>query len=816
MKPKADADGYVESLGMDEGSDGSGKIKAVESAPKMMWMRREFKTEYMNDDYSETDGRPDPVKYNEAYFNMEQSNTRFVELHNKLKTFMDRTVEYFGGGIIGNGFIPSVRSDMRSTRKAIAEDVFLLKGSVRSEDDEVQEGKGFKSKLLKKKKKLGEGVKVSHSGQKFEYLSTHYNKRLNQMKKLDIIKRKTVEDKNGKAALEDMDSYDERMREYLDKLHGNGKGRVDGKFEPLYLSDTLSFDLNESELWKRVMELNEMIEFENEKNHGDNLDSNLKETMKLHISSSRYHKHMLQMKDQVDGLTSIGRSGGLKYENPGTYDLFSWKHFGKRTPFVEDFSKTNAWQSFEDWVDMHYYKTGTDPKTLFHRGVKVVKNISSLQRILGSITTMVSNFRQINISILKHAIVGRDFSFSNYLWARRLVLNPKFAIDCMSKSKRKRNILASLVETLGIMTDTTEFEDGMRGAMAKTKSETAQNVVKVGYWSQNFLETNGQIMVAIAKMRAVKVKNSSGELVPMTDAFEMTEIVDGKGVAKLGDGYTIFNPMRQEWEKLTMDQVRDVALSIRNIQSSLGGNFYKNRAEAIHHNKFMGLGELLFQFNRHVPGHARKWGQLKSSFDEEYGRSVKGVFGTLWDNKSPKAMWKLMRTALFTMKDAKNKMILNGIDETDFYNIRFLSTTMAFMAASVVIYNLIAAGGDDDKWKKKGILLNLLARQIDDMYSEEGFFTVGAFSESQKKWAKPFASLSVMNENFELLFQAVWDGFRLMFGKEMERYKAGSMYGEYKLKDKFNQAIPIWRSIYRLQNMHRYNKSYQSRMIRFL
>lgn len=423
---------------------------------------------------------------------------------------------------------------------------------------------------------------------------------------------------------------------------------------------------------------------------------------------------------------------------------------------------SNILRRYEDLLDMQVYgRTKLDEGTwdIFGKQVdkaKVADTLSSMtsMTVLGmNFFSGINNVAMGKFQLFLESMSGEYIKYKDTLIGDKnyFAQLPEFTAELGSNK---------ITSKLGLINETYDvFQEWDRAS--KTHDFYKNPVLRVfGKGSVYFLQSAGehylQSRTMLAYMNAYKVKDSTGKILSLYDAYEVKkEIIDNKVVdakLKLKEGVT-----KLDGSAFTEDDVRDITLKVAKINQGMNGIYNTSDKSAI---QKYALGRLAIMF--------RKW------MVPHYNRRFKGTFyDTQLDQWREGFYNSAGRFVISLIKELKQGQLNIGVTWNQLSNHeranikRALTESASFVALSFAIF-LMGSWKDKDTWASRVAQYELRRMQLEIGTS---FYVPMMVTEGMTILQSPSAAIKTTN----LIVDAL-NIFDLYNEVDRGRYKGHSKY----------------------------------------
>lgn len=400
----------------------------------------------------------------------------------------------------------------------------------------------------------------------------------------------------------------------------------------------------------------------------------------------------------------------------------------------------------------------------------------------------VSNALVGEFQMLIEAGAGEFYNFKDFLWAQRKMFGTSgMAGDFMELMTNNMNHKSTLLREMFDPLDD-NFSDQSRKKYYKSmfRQLVSHDCSFIGYGTGEYL-LHYSNMLAVLHNKKVSL---NGKVIPLYDAFEVTNKVDGNSELKLKQGVTTVDgkPITQEW-------LDDVRRTIRYVNQTTHGAM-NSEDKGIIHQKWWGRG--IMNFRQWMVEHYSRRFRARH-FDASLGMDREGYWYTTL-TEDTKNLWKegQKKDAIINfMKDFYTFMFRaqakwGSMNEMQRRNIR---RVRAEMLTWISLLSLSFALGDPDEKKKdwwrrfwiyqtKRLLLDTQA-SLPNLKMVSSFLTI---------MQSPMAGVNTMN-SFLYAFYGLSNGD---INKEIQ---SGKHKGENKYWRNFKKhVIPFYKHFEQFEN----------------
>lgn len=433
-------------------------------------------------------------------------------------------------------------------------------------------------------------------------------------------------------------------------------------------------------------------------------------------------------------------------------------------------AQVNAW--FDQVV---YGETSQNLGTFF--GLDAAKTIDVFQKytslkIMGlNFVSMVNNALVAEVQQAEEAIAGQYASVESYTRATSHYISDMPNILADVGARKKTSLTNLLNEKFGVFTD---FSEG--SMLENTKFKKLCNTSTL-YFTTNLGEHEAQSRFLQACLMEKRALDKNGK--DIGSMFDYFSVEDGKLVFDKDNKVANFSKS----EQIAFGQ------RVTAILRKQHGNYADYSRVALSQT---GYGKLLLNFRKWIyPTFGRRFSK---EYYDEYGQTFsKGFYrdgGQFYYNKVM-SFFERMRDEAKALEYAE-KADWATMTEDEKANVKRFTTEMSIFFTGLALQTMISAAlsGYDDKDEYAYMVLSHLDYQIFRLSTDISFY----FNPSSffKIVQSPIPSSSVIKG---------WSNLLETLLNPTEKFEKGDWKGEYKVKKRVMDLLPIVRQIYRLRNI---------------
>lgn len=434
-------------------------------------------------------------------------------------------------------------------------------------------------------------------------------------------------------------------------------------------------------------------------------------------------------------------------------------------------TETRIAQRFEDWynmvmLDQPYKDQGTIGDTTIDKQ-KVAGAVSNWVSLNGLAFNLFSGFANITVGGALQVIEGSGGEFYNLKdYGKASGIYTKELGTYWSDT----NKLKLMEEKFNYLQDQTELQAGRKTQAGWFKKKF--NFKNLPYVFNKSGEHLMQSRVFIAMSLHEKVKTSTGEEIPLWDAFE---VQDGKLV---------------QTTELDSKYIFNFGNKVKGVLQRIHGRYTQEDANAL--NQYA-LGRLAMQF--------RKW--MASGFEnrfqkerpnERLGTSVKGRYRSY----NPFFKQLIKDISAMNMKNVAKLMVASrdseGLSSIDISNMRRNMVSHMYILSAYLLYQFLESLSEDDDELKNNRFFNFIKYQSGRFITETTFFSSGLVTgEGMAVIRQPLPAMNTLQNMADLTAETVRYPMVSMgvFGDEEDLYmKRGYFKGDSKLYKEFVKNFP--------------------------
>lgn len=577
-------------------------------------------------------------------------------------------------------------------------------------------------------------------------------------------------------------------------------------------------DLTEEEK-NKLREKNKEIREQNRRNHAENLDFNIEETMKAFIDTAINHQFKTEIKEQILLTREILTHQQLLRTAPWGeifIDKKATERGGKEVKAVKSAVGSNILDHFDEWIEGIFFEDFDvkEPPWL-RKGARLLQNYASLRNLGFNYFSGINNkvFGEIQLAI--EAAAGFWVNGENYRKAK-VRYNENILHFIAERNKPTATVKEDAIAKLfGVLQHQDELSRRQVGPI-KTKLHKLKWITDSAYAMLHMGEHSMQNQLLFAMMDGYKV--ADGKIYRNAEQWAKRNKIPFEDNKQREEARNQFNKFESVWDtyelkegyaevkegkKIDVEEFSIFRREVIAVNQYLHGIYADEDASALQRRA---LGKLAIQFRKWMrPGWNKRWRNGKDKFwNERRNAPDEGMYITT------------LKFGISLIKDFNNittnyKVHWNSLSDFERANLRRTFVEFLFFTGTIIAGSLLQllaeADEDDDDVTLEDHVFNIFVYQQDRLWTELFTYTPpGIYNEGMKLVRSPAATFDVMSDSVRLFQDLLLYPIR---SKDERVFQGGVNYGEDKVNRRISEMVPLWRIIERQQRLEANNKFYK-------
>lgn len=602
----------------------------------------------------------------------------------------------------------------------------------------------------------------------------------------------------------------------------------------------------------KIKEERKRIREENVKFHGEAIDYNLAENMKVFVNAALTNKYKTNMELDINLFREQFKRQKIKVtgaKGEQFFDKIKSKVRGSKVDYEVSALGSNIQKHFESWIDAIFYEDFELDEGRLAEVANKIQDFTSLRALGLNVLSGVNNKLIGNLQGRIESFGGRYYNYRDYRKSRYLYTKGMMSFIADRNTKKSSNFLSGFLKEFDILVSQDELSNKPDGRI-KTLLHKAKMIKDSAYFFQHVGEHQIQNSTLVAM--ALSHRIIDGEIMTFQEFYEKkkfkvdwkidldaaykameqneelkktlqaefdshTNIIDAY---EFKDGYV----QLKEGVDISKRAIQEFKMRVIGINQRFHGIYNTEDAAMLQRHA---LGRLAMQFRKFMrPNWNRRFGKRfgKTDYNERIGDYEEGMYISFakyvaspftdtyqkYKDEQMNLAYKAYKVVLEGFKDSliHTKVRWHSMSEMEKSNVRKTFGELLFLVSVIglgfLLKSLKDGGDDDDKFKKKFLTWTLY--QSDRLFGELSTFTpFGVVRETNRLFKSPSPVFNTLEDIIKLGSQMMLYPFR---DEEERQFKSGIYHGQDKVKVYAEDFVPVYNQFKRLLYLEENNQKY--------